>query len=157
MIVDYGLSNLTCVKSAVERLGYETFIATRGSDVAEVEKIILPGVGAYGDAMRNLRDTGLFDALNEQVILKKVPFLGICLGAQLICSNSDEFGMHEGLGWIDAFRKINTNGENISVPHTGWDDIELVRDDCPLLHNIESDSLFYYTHSHAIYSCNSTT
>lgn len=150
-IVDYGLSNLTCVRSACERLGYDTLIAKTGDMLSAAEKIILPGVGAFGDAMRNLRERGLIDALNRAVIDECRPFLGICLGAQLICKDSDEFGWHEGLGWIDApVRRISTEAQDIRIPHTGWDDIEVTKT-CELLRGIPPASVFYYTHSYGIY------
>jgi glutamine amidotransferase len=150
-IVDYGLSNLTCVRSACERIGYEAQIADSGKILSAAEKIILPGVGAFGDAMRNLRSRGLIDALNHAVIDGERPFLGICLGAQLICKDSEEFGSHEGLGWIDAsVRRIDTAGQDLRIPHTGWDDIE-VTNSCALLQGIAPETVFYYTHSYAVY------
>ncbi|MGE3626556.1 MAG: imidazole glycerol phosphate synthase subunit HisH [Hyphomicrobiales bacterium] len=150
-IVDYGLSNLACVASACAYLGYEARIVETGDGLEGSERIILPGVGAFGDAMRNLGERGLIPALNKSVVEDRVPFLGICLGAQLICRDSDEFGMHEGLGWLDVpVRRVDTLGEKLRVPHTGWDNIEILRES-PLLDGIPPDSLFYFTHSHAAY------
>lgn len=150
-IIDYGLSNLSCVLSAVQRLGFEATIAKDGSEIASASMIILPGVGAFGDAMGNLRERNFVGPLNEAVQERKVPFLGICLGAQLICTSSDEFGNHDGLGWIDAdVREIEATDQNLRVPHTGWDEIEIVHDSS-VMQDIQADSLFYYNHSHAIY------
>lgn len=151
-IVDYGLSNLTCVVSACRRLGFEPKVVADGGCLAGTRKIILPGVGAFGDAMRNLRRRRLESALNDLVLGRKIPYLGICLGAQLVCRSSDEFGSHEGLGWIDAeVRRIDTAGAGLRVPHCGWDDIDIIRDGL-LLKDVEIGSLFYYAHSHAIYA-----
>ncbi|WP_418502590.1 imidazole glycerol phosphate synthase subunit HisH [Flagellimonas sp.] len=150
-IVDYGLSNLSCVKSACERLGHTAMVVSEGEDLLSAKKVILPGVGAFGDAMRNLEERGLRDVLDVLVSAEKIPFLGICLGAQLICKESDEYGHSAGLGWIDAkVRSLDTGSGRFRVPHSGWDDI-VVKRDCPLLREIEDASLFYYTHSHAIY------
>ena len=151
-IVDYGLSNLTCVVSACRRLGFDPQVVTTGDQIGDASKVILPGVGAFGDAMANLSERGFVGPLDDAVLRERKPFLGICLGAQLICRSSDEFGRHEGLGWIDAdVQRIDTRGESLRVPHSGWDDIEIIRD-CALLADIEPGSLFYYTHSHAVYA-----
>ena len=150
-IVDYGLSNLTCVAAAVERVGFNAVVGKDSDLVRRADKIILPGVGAFGDAMANLRDYGLIEPLNEIVVGEGKPFLGICLGAQLVARESDEFGRHEGLGWIDAVvRRIEPGSDGLRVPHTGWDDVRRVRD-CVLFDGIPDDALFYYTHSHGIY------
>ncbi|WP_348657805.1 imidazole glycerol phosphate synthase subunit HisH [uncultured Thalassospira sp.] len=153
-IVDYGLSNLSCVRSACHRLGYGSTVVSEGGKLHAFDKVILPGVGAFGDAMRNLNDQGLTDALNESVVGKGVPFLGICLGAQLTCSESDEFGYSKGLGWFDAkVRAIDTAHQILRVPHSGWDETQ-IKQSSPILKNIDEDSLFYFTHSHAIYDLN---
>lgn len=150
-IINYGSSNLSCVISAIQRLGFEAEIANDVASIAAASKIIMPGVGAFGDAMSNLHQQGIIDPLNEAVQNRKVPFLGICLGAQLICSSSDEFGKHEGFGWITAdVREIKTEDKNMRVPHTGWDEIE-VNSESQLLTDVDDDSLFYYNHSHAIF------
>ena len=150
-IVDYGLSNLTCVAAAVERVGFDAGVGKDPDLVRRADKIILPGVGAVGDAMKNLRDYGLIEPLNEAVATQGKPFLGICLGAQLVARESDEFGRHAGLGWIDAtVRRIEPDENGLRVPHTGWDDVDRVKA-CVLFDDIPDDALFYYTHSHGIY------
>lgn len=149
-IIDYGLSNLACVQAAVGRLGFETLVGGTPDVVERATKIILPGVGAFGDAMRNMRDRDLVSALNHQVNERGKPFLGICLGAQLVAKGSDEFGEHEGLGWIDAHVRRLSSLEGLRVPHTGWDDLEQVGS-CTLFEGIPGNALFYYTHSHGIF------
>jgi len=151
VIIDYGLSNVTCVCSAVEHLGYRCNITTVPEGLDGADKIILPGVGAFGDAIGNLHQMGMVDALNEAVCDRGKSFLGICLGAQLVCKDSDEHGDHKGLGWADAHvRRIEPGEMNLRVPHTGWDDVTLVGNS-KLFEGIPQNALFYFTHSHAIY------
>ena len=153
-IVDYGLSNLACVKAAVEHVGFDALVGGTPDVIEKADKVILPGVGAFGDAMRNLRERDLDKALNEYVLKGGKPFLGICLGAQLIVRDSDEFGEHVGLDWINAHvRKLDSSSLNLRVPHTGWDDIEQKKH-CVLAENIPQDALFYFTHSHGIFCDN---
>ncbi len=150
-IVDYGLSNLTCVRAAVERLGHNAEVGRTPDVVEKADKVILPGVGAFGDAVANLRDSGVAEALDKQVRDDGKPFLGICLGAQLICRDSDEHGHHKGLGWADAHvRRLAPSDESLRVPHTGWDDVGPIGN-APLFTNVPEGGLFYFTHSHAIY------
>src|SRR5436190_23813729 len=99
-IVDYGLGNLRSVAGAVARLGAEPLITSRVADLEAADKLILPGVGAFGDGMAKLARLGLVDALNRIVLDQKKPILGICLGAELMADESDEFGRHRGLGWV---------------------------------------------------------
>lgn len=151
-VVDYGLSNLTCVRAAIDRLGHDSTVAARPEDLDGADRIVLPGVGAFGDAMANLNAAGMVEALNEAVHKKGTPFLGICLGAQLICRDSDEYGTHEGLGWADAHvRKLEPGAAALRVPHTGWDDVE-AQGESELFADVPDDALFYYTHSHAIHA-----
>ena len=150
-IIDYGLSNLACVKGAVSYLGYKAKIIKTATEIDSVSKIILPGVGAFPDAMTEIKKRGIIPVMKENIIKKKKPFFGICLGAQLICNSSDEYGHNEGLGWVNAeVRKIKIINKKSRIPHTGWNNLELVKDDS-LFDGIGNDSLFYFTHSHAIF------
>lgn len=150
-ILDYGSSNISCVSAAVRRLGFQ---AEAGSDpdlIERASKIILPGVGAFGDAIASLHGLGLVEPLNAIIRDGDKPFLGICLGAQLIARDSGEFGEHKGLGWIDAHvQRLEPDDPDLRVPHTGWDDLVRPRDSL-LFDGIAEDCLFYYTHSFAIY------
>jgi glutamine amidotransferase len=101
-IVDYGLGNLTSVEAAVRRLGCEAVVTSDPAQLAKADKLILPGVGAFGDGMRNLNERGLVEPLTRMVKNEGKPILGICLGFQLIARDSEEFGRHQGLGWIDG-------------------------------------------------------
>lgn len=151
-VIDYGLSNLTCVCAAVNRLGHEVEVVSKSENLKKFSHIILPGVGAFGDAMKNLRHSGMDRALEDCVIKNGVPFLGICLGAQLVCAASEEFGDHKGLGWFDCrVRKIPSSDKGFRVPHTGWDELRHVTG-TPLTNNIGQEDLFYFTHSYGIQS-----
>jgi glutamine amidotransferase len=151
-VIDYGMSNLACVCAAVEYHGYKVKLIKSSNDFLRVKKIILPGVGAFGDAMNNLHSLKIIKKLNEEVVEKKKKFLGICLGAQLICKSSDEHGYNKGIGWIDA--KVNKlkNKKDLRIPHTGWNNIILENKNkkSPLLKNINEKSLFFFTHSFGI-------
>ena len=149
-IVDYGLGNLRSVAGAVERLGAEALVTSEPRQLASCEKLMLPGVGAFGDGMANLRRRGLIQALNDLVISDGKPILGICLGAQLMANESEEFGEHCGLGWFDArIIRLSSDDPSIRIPHVGWDDIELVRES-PLFSGLTGEPLFYYVHSYCI-------
>lgn len=153
-VVHYGLGNVFSVCSAVERLGVELKLCKKANDLEEVDKIILPGVGAFGDAMSRLTDKGFVEELSKEVIDKQKPYLGICLGAQLVYNTSEEFGKHAGFGWLEGvIKQIDKNGQNIRVPHTGWDNIRKTKNSI-LFEDIPEDEVFYFNHSFAIYSDN---
>ena len=149
-IIDYGLGNLRSVAGAVERLGYEPVISSDASELAKADKLILPGVGAFGDGMRNLDARGLVGPLREMVLDGSTPLLGICLGSQLLSRQSEEFGTHQGLGWIDAHVTLLTPDDpSLRVPHVGWNDVVRTRESI-LFDGIPDDALFYFVHSYHI-------
>jgi imidazole glycerol-phosphate synthase subunit HisH len=145
-IVDYGLSNLKSVAAAVEKVGFEGVVTGRAGELQKADKLILPGVGAFGDGMRNLRERGLVDILQTLVLKDKKPILGICLGAQLLCRESFEFGHHQGLGWINASVKRLEPGGDLRVPHVGWNAVKTVQPS-PLFDEVPDETLFYFVHS----------
>ena len=150
VVVDYGLGNLRSVAGAVARLGSEVVVSSRPDDVARAGRLILPGVGAFGDGMRNLKQLGLVDALNDAVCRHGVPILGICLGAELMARDSDEFGRHEGLGWFDAsVTKLTPADPSLAIPHVGWNAVRRRREDA-LLTDVPDDAWFYFVHSYHI-------
>lgn len=146
-IIDYGLGNLRSVAGAIKKLDHEPVISSRIQDLEAADKLILPGVGAFGDGMANLRRLGLIEPLNHLVVTQQKPILGICLGAQLMAQESCEFGAHTGLGWLKGkVVKIETKEKQLRIPHVGWNDLIQTRDDI-LFEGIPKDALFYYVHS----------
>ncbi len=149
-IVDYGLGNLTSVAGAVERLGYEPRITADPAELAAADKLILPGVGAFGDGMRKLQERGLVEPLSRLVLEDRKPILGICLGCQLMTRESEEFGRHKGLGWLAARTvRLAPADPALRVPHVGWNDL-LQRRPCVLFENVPEDAVFYYVHSYYV-------
>jgi len=146
-IIDYGLGNLTSVAGAVEKVGFEPTITSDVEVLWQASKLILPGVGAFGDGMRNLRERGLIEPLGDLVVKQGRPFLGICLGFQLVAESSEEFGEHQGLGWLPArVTRLAPDDADLRVPHVGWNDLHRVGDS-PLFDDIPDDALFYFVHS----------
>jgi glutamine amidotransferase len=148
-IVDYGMCNLDSVRRAFEELGAHAFVTDDPVGLERADRIVLPGVGAFPDAMHNLRARGLDDALTKQVLDGGAPFLGICLGMQLLAANGHEGETTDGLGWLDAevvrFAPDAADRE-MRVPHIGWNDVEAV-DDSPLFAGIPPLADFYFVHS----------
>jgi glutamine amidotransferase len=147
-IIDFGLGNLTSVAGAVAKVGFDPIVTNNPDELARMDKLILPGVGAFGDGMKKLHSGGLVDPLNDLVLNQRKPILGICLGFQLIAKSSDEYGSHGGLGWIDAeIKKINPSDNTLRVPHVGWNELYQVNSSI-LFDDIPDGELFYYVHSH---------
>ena len=149
-IVDYGCGNIRSVVNAIRAAGGEAELVSRPEQLKHSSKIILPGVGAFEEAMDSLRSTGFAEALNEARTDGKT-ILGICLGMQLLCRRSDEHGDHTGLGWIDAdvihFRAQGVT--DLKVPHMGWNALE-IHQPHPLMAHIDQGTDVYFVHSHAI-------
>ncbi len=147
-IIDYEMGNVHSVLKAFETTGEEVLISHKKEDLQRAEAIILPGVGAFGVGMENLRKLGLVDVLYTEVIIKKKPFLGICLGMQLLAEESEEFGKHLGLGWIPAkIKKFNFPFSSLRVPHVGWNNLFLKKEN-PLFNNFKGSPDFYFVHSY---------
>lgn len=145
-IIDYGMGNLRSVQKALEKAGQDSIITNNHDIIKDATKIILPGVGAFKDAMANLHKLGLVELLNQEVIEKKKPFLGICLGMQLIAKSSEEFGDTKGLGWLDA-KILRFPSNNLKVPHVGWNELNFVNP-TKLFNNIPDNKDFYFVHSY---------
>ena len=149
IIIDYGLGNLHSVLGAVQKLGFHAKITNNLSEIEKADKLILPGVGAFEDGIVNLRKSNLISCLDFLVNKKKKPILGICLGFQLLANDSNEFGFHEGLGWVNAsVKKLNIKIEKkLRVPHVGWNNL-LKQKKSVLWDDVPDDALFYYVHSY---------
>lgn len=151
VVIDYGLGNTRSVMGAVRKLGAEVRLSSQEADLKAADRLILPGVGAFGDGMKRIRESGLDRVLNECVNNLKKPILGVCLGAQLMCERSEEFGDHEGLGWIKAdVRKLDVSKQkDLKLPHVGWNSIVRTGESV-LWEGIPEDALFYFVHSYGI-------
>ena len=144
VIIDYGMGNLRSVENALVSAGGEPLVSADPGVVREAERLILPGVGAFGDAMENLRRGGM-DAAIRDATAAGTPLLGLCLGLQLLFTTSEEFGIHQGLNLIPGHvRKFEIPG--FRVPHIGWNQLEDIRRS-PLLEGIPDGSYFYFVHS----------
>ncbi len=152
-IVNYGMGNLTSVFNAFEYLGEDAMICVHPEELKEADRIIIPGVGSFGRCAENLKKTGFLDALNEEVINKAKPTLGICLGMQIMAKKGFEDGEFDGLGWFDAeIIKINPSDTTLRVPNIGWNEISF-KTDCPLFNDIPQNKDFYLVHSYYM-KCN---
>ena len=145
LIIDYKMGNVASVQKAFQKIGAGVLISNKKIDINQSEYLVLPGVGAFGDGIKNLVALSLVEIIEKKVFHDKIPFLGICLGMQLLAQKGYEFGTHQGLGWIDG-RVIKMEvPKNIRLPHIGWNNIEAKED--VLLQNI-LDSNFYFDHSY---------
>jgi len=146
-IVDYGMCNLDSVRRAFEEVCARPYVTDDPADLDAADRIVLPGVGAFPDAMHNLRARGLDEALAKQVWDQGAPFLGVCLGMQLMAAVGQEIEPTEGLGWIDAgcVRFVATESDR-RVPHVGWNEVT-PSFDSPLFDGIPPGTDFYFVHS----------
>jgi len=147
-IVDYGMGNLRSVQKAFQKVGYEAVICSKPDDLPPVEKLVLPGVGAFRDAIAELHKQGFVEPLLEHIAAGK-PFLGICLGLQLLFDVSYEDGEWEGLGVIPGEVVRFPPGEGIKIPHMGWNRLQLVGRP-PIFDGIPAETHFYFVHSYYV-------
>lgn len=145
-VINYGMGNLRSVQKGLERVGLDARITDSPSDLADSAGIVLPGVGAFAAAMENLRGGGLADALTRE-IEKGKPYLGICLGLQLLFSWGDEGKGAEGLGLIPG--RVELFAPGVKVPHMGWNQVKIVNR-APIFDGIEDESFFYFVHSYIV-------
>jgi len=143
-IIDYGLGNLRSVQYALDRLEVDSVLTGDADQIAAADGVILPGVGAFGRAMDALRQLDLL-APTRRAALAGRPFMGICLGMQLLFSESDEHGRHEGLGILPG--RVVRFGGGLTVPHMGWNEVRQERPS-PLLAGVPDESFFYFAHSY---------
>src|SRR5215218_5094492 len=147
LIIDYSMGNLRSVVNAFRAVGADAVVSRDPDDLAGAPRIVLPGVGAFGDGMRNLRERGWVEPLEREVRDRGKPFLGLCVGMQLVASRGTEHGHHEGLGWIDAtVDRLPANG--IRVPHIGWNDVT-IHNGTALFADVDPPT-FYFVHSYVV-------
>jgi len=150
VIIDYKMGNLRSVQKAFEKVGVDAIITNKHQDIKEATKIVLPGVGAFKDAMSNLEQLDLISLLNDEVIQKKKKFLGICLGMQLLATKSYEFCETKGLGWLDAEIikfDFSHQANQLKIPHVGWNNISY-ENSSEIFKDIPENSDFYFVHSY---------
>lgn len=150
-IVNYGMGNVDSVGNALALLGGDFVVAHRPADLDGAHAVVLPGVGAFGAAMENLRSRGFVEALERQVLEAGKPYLGICLGMQLLAEDSVEQGLSRGLGWLGGHVVELPSSPEVRLPHVGWNTLAIARPS-PLLDAVEADSHFYYDHTYH-YAC----
>jgi len=144
-IIDYGAGNLSSVKKACEYIGCTAKITSDRATVLSSGRIILPGVGAFGDAMDGLKQNGMDDVVREAV-QRSLPMLGICLGLQLLFDESEEFGRHEGLKLIPGKVKAFDRAMGLKIPHMGWNAVAMQKSH-PVFDGIDPEDRFYFVHS----------
>jgi glutamine amidotransferase len=156
-LIDYGSGNLRSAEKALERAAAESggsWTIEVTNDLARVtaaERIVLPGVGAFGDCIEGLSSLpGVLDGLRDAVLMRGVPFLGICVGMQLLATRGHEFGEHAGLGWIEGeVSRLQPSDPMLKIPHIGWNRLDILRPH-PLFEGIETGSDVYFVHSFAM-------
>ena len=151
VIVNYGLGNLGSILNMLRKIGAEAMISSAPREIGDAQKIILPGVGAFDNGMKNLEERGLVPLLTEMVLFRRTPVLGICLGMQLLGESSEE-GTLPGLGWIEAralhFRFPEAD-RTLKIPHMGWNTVE-AKKESPLFSGVDAESRFYFVHSYYV-------
>lgn len=155
-IIDYGLGNIRAFANVYDRLNIKTKIAHSAKDINGATKIILPGVGSFDYAMSQLNSSGMRDELEKQVLINKIPVVGICVGMQMLAKSSDE-GTLSGLGWIDGYVKLFDVSKipyKTQLPHMGWNTID-PKNENKLLYSFDKNSRFYFLHSY-YFVCNNS-
>ena len=156
-IIDYGVGNLFSLSGGFHEIGVETEITNDPARIQAADRVVLPGVGAFGDAMEKLKATGLIEILRQEA--EKKPFLGICLGMQLLFEKSYEYGEHAGLGFISGIvsgLREDLENKNLKVPHMGWNALKITRQD-DLLKYTRDGEYVYYVHSFYAKDCKEDT
>jgi imidazole glycerol-phosphate synthase subunit HisH len=148
-IIDYGMGNLRSVSKAFEAVGFQAAVTRDPRAIGNASHVVLPGVGAFGDCMANIERYGLVEPIRTAVQDGK-PFLGICLGLQVLFSESEEFGLHKGLDIVSGTVKRFSNDPPLKVPHMGWNQVNIQRP-CPLFEGIDSGADWYFVHSYCVH------
>jgi glutamine amidotransferase len=146
-IIDYDIGNIGAVENMLNRLGADCKITGKTSEVEAADSLILPGNGAFDACILNLRESGLIPVLEELVFQKKIPILGICVGAQMLGHGSEE-GNLPGLGWLDLTVKRLPENSKLHIPHMGWSEVAKIQKAHPLLDDLDEEARFYFVHSY---------
>ena len=147
LVIDYGVGNIRSVTNALESLGYAHAVSSAVADIKDADIYILPGIGAFEEAMSHLKERGIINVLSNEVLKKKKPILGICLGMQVLAQDSEENGMHKGLGWIEGHILRIPPFAGIRIPHVGWNQLNTLKR-IPLFSTVPRQSSFYFDHSY---------
>lgn len=148
VIVDYGMGNLRSVQKGFEKVGANAVISRDSYQIRDCEKLVLPGVGAFPECMKNLRTFNLVDSILDFIDSDR-PFLGICLGLQLLFEESEEFGLNEGLKVIPGSVRAFDRKMGLKIPHMGWNQVYFQKE-APIFKNIPDGSWFYFVHSYYV-------
>ncbi len=148
-VIDYGMGNLGSVSNALKSLGGDVKVTQEASDLEEADKIVLPGVGAFRDAMNALAGLNLLNPLKKEITSGKI-YLGICLGLQLLFEESEEGGSCKGLGILKGDVVKFSAGSALKVPHIGWNQIKITNENCPLFRGVDNNTFFYFVHSYYV-------
>ncbi len=149
VVVDYGMGNIHSVAKALEAAGADVVVSNEAQALRDANRVVLPGQGAFGDCVTELRRTGLVEVLEDEVWRKGKPFLGICLGLQLLADWSEESEGCRGLGWLPGYvRHLSAADEGVRLPHIGWNDVSFTRE-TPLASGLRAP-VFYFDHSYHI-------
>ncbi len=152
-IIDYGVGNLFSLVSSLKSIGVDAVITGDKEVIEKADRLILPGVGAFGDASQKLRDSGLSETV-KKAVAKGTPLMGICLGMQLLFEKSYEYGEHEGLGLLkgSVVPMENTIPENLKIPHIGWNGLKFKKES-PIFKYINDGDFVYFVHSFYAVDC----
>ena len=151
-IIDYGMGNLGSVKNMFKKIGEDSIISSNKEEILNATKLLLPGVGSFDHAMKNIQELDLIDVISEKVLLDKTPIMGICLGMQLLANGSEE-GSLKGFGFIDAeAKKFNFGNldEVLPIPHMGWNKTDVKKESKLYKDNNDKNRRFYFVHSYAV-------
>ena len=151
IIIDYGMGNLGSIANMIKKVGHKSIITSDLAEIRRATKLILPGVGAFDNGMKSLKELGLIEVLNQKILDEKTPILGICLGMQLMTKSSEE-GVLNGLGWIDAETR-RFESDTLKIPHMGWNTINHQKKS-KLFDELEREKRYYFVHSYYVSSNN---
>ena len=146
-IVDLGIGNVGSIKNMIHKLGKYSIITNRDEDIYNATMLIFPGIGSFDNAITKLNELRIKNVLEEKVLSERIPFLGICLGMQLLAEGSQE-GSLPGLGWVNGYVKKFTNSHDLKVPHMGWNNISIKKESKLFTNSFDEDRRFYFVHSY---------